>query len=259
MNEKKLRAALQDLPLSEIRYYPSIPSTNDEALAWATEGAADFSLVIADEQTAGRGRAGRKWYTPPGAALAFSLILRPSPAEQAHLSRMVGLAAVSLAFSLERSGLQPRIKWPNDVLLLQRKVAGILVETVWSGTQADCVVIGIGLNVLHTSIPPAEELQFPAISLEEVLGSPPAREILLHDILLQLVEWRPRLGDNELIAAWAERLAYRGETVFIWQGEANPRQGILLGLEPDGSLRLRDEQEIEWIAHFGDVHLRPAS
>ncbi|MGC8855748.1 MAG: biotin--[acetyl-CoA-carboxylase] ligase, partial [Anaerolineae bacterium] len=151
MNEKSLRAALQDLPLGELRYYASIRSTNDEALAWATEGATDLSLVIADEQTAGRGRAGRKWYTPAGAALAFSLILRPSPAEQTHLSRIVGLAAVSLAFSLEQSGLHPRIKWPNDILLQDRKVAGILVETIWTGEQADCVVIGIGVNVLRIS------------------------------------------------------------------------------------------------------------
>lgn len=259
MNEKSLRAALQDLPLGEIRYYPSTHSTNDEALAWATEGAADFSLVIADEQTAGRGRAGRKWYTPPGAALAFSLILHPSPAEQAHLSRMVGLAAVSLAFSLERRGLRPRIKWPNDVLLQGRKVAGILVETVWTGEQADCVIIGMGVNVLRTSLPPAETLQFPAISLEEALPQPIERETLLHDILAHLVEWRPRLVSDDFIAAWEERLAYRGETVQLWQDKESPRQGMLLGLEPDGSLRLRDEQGVEWVAHFGDVHLRPAS
>jgi BirA family biotin operon repressor/biotin-[acetyl-CoA-carboxylase] ligase len=259
MNEKSLRAALQDLPLGAIRYSPSMRSTNDEALAWATEGAADFSLVIADEQTAGRGRAGRKWYTPPGAALAFSLILRPSPVEQTHLSRMVGLAAVSLAFSLEQSGLSPRIKWPNDVLLLGQKVAGILVETVWTGEQADCVVIGMGVNVLRTSLPPAESVQFPAISLEEALTQPLERETLLHDILAHLIEWRPRLNSDDLLTAWEEHLAYRGETVQIWQDEETPRQGILLGLEPDGSLRLRDEQGIEWVAHFGDVHLRPAS
>ena len=77
---KKLQSMLASLPLADLRYFDSIGSTNDEALAWATEGARDFSLVVADEQTTGRGRAGRKWVTPQGTALAFSLILRPAAA-----------------------------------------------------------------------------------------------------------------------------------------------------------------------------------
>lgn len=259
MNEKSLRAALQDLPLGALRYYPSIRSTNDEALAWATEGAADFSLIVADEQTAGRGRAGRRWYTPAGAALAFSLILRPSTDEQAYLSRTVGLAAVSLALALEQRALHPQIKWPNDVLLSGRKVAGILVETVWTGEQADCQVIGMGVNVLRASVPPAELLQFPATSLEEALGQPVERETLLHDILAQLLEWRPRLSSPDLLHAWEERLAFRGEEIQVWTGEDRPLQGQCIGLEPDGSLRLRDEQGVESVVRFGDVQVRPAS
>ena len=130
------------LSLGEVRYFESIGSTNDEALAWAAKGAPDLSLVIADEQTAGRGRLNRTWFTPKGTALAMSLILRP--ASGTPLSRTVGLAALSIADSLLKRGLTPRIKWPNDVLLNGKKIAGILVETVWAGTEVESLVIGIG-------------------------------------------------------------------------------------------------------------------
>src|SRR5512142_3017599 len=100
MNQNELKQAISKLPLGDIHYFDSIGSTNTEALAWATSGAKDLSLVIADEQSAGRGRLDRKWYTPKGAALAFSLILRPTTQENPYLMRMVGLAALAIADAL---------------------------------------------------------------------------------------------------------------------------------------------------------------
>src|SRR5512134_3605246 len=143
MNQNELKKALAKLPLGDVRYFDSIGSTNNEALAWATSGAKDLSLVIADEQTAGRGRLDRKWLTPKGTALAFSLILCPTAGEKLHLTRIVGLAALAVADALRTRGLAAQIKWPNDVLLNDSKVAGILIESVWSGDEPDCVVIGI--------------------------------------------------------------------------------------------------------------------
>ncbi|MEO5887407.1 MAG: biotin--[acetyl-CoA-carboxylase] ligase, partial [Anaerolineales bacterium] len=122
MYQNELEKLLSNLPLGDIKYFDSIGSTNDEALAWAANDAKDLSLVIADEQTAGRGRLDRKWSTPPGTALAFSLILRPTVYEKPHLSRAVGWAALAVADSLWTRQLTPQIKWPNDVLLLGRKV-----------------------------------------------------------------------------------------------------------------------------------------
>src|SRR5512145_784707 len=170
MNQSELKKALSKLPLGEVRYFDSIGSTNNEALAWVTRGAKDLSLVIADEQTAGRGRLDRKWFTPRGTALAFSLILRPTEAEKPHLTRVIGLAALAVTDALRTRGLVAQIKWPNDVLLNGRKVAGILVESVWSGEEVDYVVMGIGVNVLKGAIPSADLLSFPATSLEESLG-----------------------------------------------------------------------------------------
>ncbi|MDO8754770.1 MAG: biotin--[acetyl-CoA-carboxylase] ligase, partial [Anaerolineales bacterium] len=226
--------------------------------------AKDFSIVIADEQTQGRGRLNRRWFTPKGSALAFSLILRPSArfAQHAHLSRIVGLAALSIADSCSRLGLAPHIKWPNDILLNDKKTAGVLVETVWSGAEVDSLVIGVGINIYKTSVPPVEALQFPATSIEDELGRQPppsGREEILFDILSAFISWREQIGTEKLIHAWEEMLAFRGEQVQVQAGGETPVIGELLGLESDGSLRIRNAQDKSVIIRFGDVSLRPAA
>ncbi|MBI5823638.1 MAG: biotin--[acetyl-CoA-carboxylase] ligase [Chloroflexi bacterium] len=258
MNESTLKKSLSKLNLGGLRWFDSIGSTNDEALAWATEGAKDLSIVAADEQTQGRGRLNRRWFTPKGSALAFSLILRPPL--RPHLSRTVGLAALSIAESFAQSGLSPQIKWPNDILLNGKKTAGILVESVWSGEDVDSLVIGMGINIYKSSVPPADILQFPATSLEEILGSkPPKREEILLGILTSFIHWRERLGTDELIHAWEEALAFRGEQVEVKGGGEIPISGKVDGLESDGSLRLKDLHDNSVIVRFGDVSLRPAA
>lgn len=258
MNESSLKKSLSKLNLGGLRYFDSIGSTNDEALAWAAGGANDFSLVVADEQTQGRGRLDRKWFTPAGSALAFSLILRPSAPELPHLSRTVGLAALSAAGSCLKLGLAPRIKWPNDILVNGKKTAGILVETVWAGDEADSLVVGMGMNVYKPSVPPMDSLHFPATSLENELGNePPAREQILREILTAFLSWREKIGAGELVRAWEEMLAFRGEQVQIQSGGGAHVTGRLDGLESDGSLRLRGEHDNSVIIRFGDVKLRP--
>ena len=257
MNQNELKKALSKLPLGDVKYFDSIGSTNNEALAWATLDAKDLSLVIADEQMEGRGRLDRKWFTPKGTALAFSLILRPTVEEKPYLTRMVGLAALAVVDSLQTRGLIAQIKWPNDILLHGRKVAGILVESVWSGEEVDCLVIGIGMNVLKGSVPSTELLHFPATSLEESLGPDIEREIVLHDILAGIIALRPHISSDSFIASWEKALAFRGEQVQVEEGNGNPITGKLLGLESDGSLRLSDEQGNSITVRFGDVRLRP--
>jgi len=258
MNESSLKKSLSKLNLGGLRYFDSIGSTNDEAMVWAASGAKDFSLVVADEQTQGRGRLDRKWLTPKNSALAISLILRPSPAMRPHLSRTVGLAALSLADACLKLGLVPQIKWPNDILLNGKKTAGILIESVWTGADVDSLVIGMGMNVYKASIPPLEKLQFPATCLEDELEvKPPAREDLIHDILSAFLIWRENLGTDRLIKAWEDKLAFRGEQVQV-RGEAMVT-GVLDGLEPDGSLRLRNSEGKSIVVNFGDVSLRPAA
>jgi BirA family biotin operon repressor/biotin-[acetyl-CoA-carboxylase] ligase len=259
MNLNELKKSLSKLPLGDVRYFDTIGSTNDEALAWAANDTPDLSVVIADEQTAGRGRLDRKWFTPKGAALAFSIVLRPTAEERPHLTRLVGLAALAVAESLRKHGMDARIKWPNDILIQNRKVCGILIESVWSGEDVDCVVIGVGINVLEGSVPPEEMLRYPATSLEAELGQAPDRVEILRDILASLIELRPRLGTDEFLKQWEDLLALRGETVQV-ETEKNPRvTGRISGLEPDGSLKIRNEHGEFVTVRFGDVRLRPVA
>lgn len=172
--------------LADVRYFPSIGSTNDEALAWAAAGAPDFSLVLADEQTSGRGRMGRKWHTPPHSALAFSLILRPQKREQDSVGLFSGLGALALVDALHSIEIDARIKWPNDVLIRRKKVAGILVETVWLGSEVESVILGMGVNVSPEALPAGDALNFPAICVDETAARPVSREHLLSLLLTAL-------------------------------------------------------------------------
>ena len=252
-----IEAALREFPLGGLRVFQSLASTNDEALAWASQGAADLSLVIADKQTAGRGRAGRKWFTAPGTALAVSAILRSDSATKDPLGRLAGLGAIALADACEAFGLRPAIKWPNDVLLDGRKVAGVLVESQWSGNNPQGAVVGLGLNVLSGSVPPAGTVRFPATSMERALGHAISRVDMLRAVVSALVSWRPRMNTPEFLMAWESRLAFRGQKVLLMRDGQPPLTGDLLGLEGDGSLRLMGlEGQLQ--VQMGEVQLQPA-
>lgn len=259
MNTSRVAEQLAGLPVPQVRYFDTIGSTNDEALGWITAGAEDGSLVVADQQTRGRGRLGRRWVTRPGAALAFSLVLRPRPGELGHLGLYSPLGALAICQALEESlGLTPQVKWPNDVLLQRRKVAGILVEAAWTGAALDGLVIGIGVNVTPAAVPPPGELLFPAVSIEEASGHPVDRLDLLRSILRSLFDWRARLGSQGFRQAWEERLAFRGEWVKISAAGNNaPLTGQVIGLTDDGGLRLRGVSGDEMTVAVGDVHLHP--
>jgi BirA family transcriptional regulator, biotin operon repressor / biotin---[acetyl-CoA-carboxylase] ligase len=256
MNESELKQELATLPLGGLKYYDSIGSTNEAALAWCGHNAQDLSLIIAEEQTAGRGRSGRTWFTPPNSALAFSLILRPSESELTQPAHFTGLGALALVDSLRKLGLESQIKWPNDVLVEGRKVAGILVESAWTGSKLDSFVLGMGVNVLVGSEPSPEQASFPATSIETELGQALNRTLLLKYILAALVEWRPRVGSDEFIKAWEKSLAFSGQVVQITDENEHRVSGELLGLEADGGLRLLSENRTVTV-HFGDIHLRP--
>jgi BirA family biotin operon repressor/biotin-[acetyl-CoA-carboxylase] ligase len=258
MDEKSLRKTLSALPLKGIRFYGQIGSTNDLALAWASDGAPDLSLICADEQTTGRGRLGRTWFTPPGAALAFSLILRPSETERRRVGWFSGLGALALVEALKKRGIAAQIKWPNDVLINGRKVAGILIESVWTGAEVDSIVLGMGINVNPGAIPPDAELTFPATSIESELRDAPVDRLdLLRDVLAELITWRPKMSVDEFLAAWEDVLAFRGRTVRVQLRHAEEIVGQVAGLENDGSLRLKLEGGETRAVRFGDVHLRP--
>jgi BirA family transcriptional regulator, biotin operon repressor / biotin---[acetyl-CoA-carboxylase] ligase len=256
MDQQELVQRLSNLPLGDVRYFSSIGSTNDEAIKWAAQGVPDLSIIVADEQTAGRGRLDRPWFTPPATALAFSLILRPRVEEMPHLSRIVGLAALALIDAIGKLRLVPEIKWPNDILLNGRKVAGILIELTWAGEEVDYIVIGVGVNVAKGASPSTDVLRFPAISLEHMLGDVPDRTSLLHDILASFIALRPHIHSDSFMSAWEKSLAYSGKEVRVEMGGDQVVTGQISGLETDGSLKIRDEHDEIVTVRFGDVRLR---
>jgi BirA family biotin operon repressor/biotin-[acetyl-CoA-carboxylase] ligase len=257
VNEHDIRKAIFNLPLGGLRLFEKTGSTNDVALVWAAEGAPDLALVCAEEQTSGRGRGDRRWFTLPGTALAFSLVLRPLEGEEQSVPLFSGLGAIAVCEALERWGLQPEIKWPNDVLVNRRKVCGVLAEAVWMGDKVDSIVLGIGVNVKSGSVPPSGQLIFPATSIEAEMEKSVDRLGLLRDILKSLLNWRSLLTKDVFLMVWEKHLAFRAEQVEIRAEGVPVRTGKVEGLERDGSLRLRSQDGQVFTVQFGEVHLRP--
>jgi BirA family biotin operon repressor/biotin-[acetyl-CoA-carboxylase] ligase len=257
MDESTLRITLSNIPLGGLRTFEQVGSTNDAALAWAADGAPDLAMVYAEEQTTGRGRGHRRWFTAPGTALAFSLVNRPSTSEEQSISLFSGLGAIAVCEALGLRGLHPEIKWPNDVLLNRRKVCGILAEAVWLGEKVDSIILGIGVNVTPEAVPPADQLNFPAISVEGAMGKSVDRSILLKDILQALLYWRGLLSKDVFRTAWENYLAFRGERVEIRAEGVPARIGHVEGLDQDGSLRLKSQDGQVLTVQFGEVHLHP--
>jgi BirA family biotin operon repressor/biotin-[acetyl-CoA-carboxylase] ligase len=269
MDLEGIQQALSHLLLGPVQFYQQTGSTNEDANRWAQAGAPDLSLVIAEEQSQGRGRLERRWFTPPGAALALSLVLRPDktpiaarpPQALARLTALGALAVCSALKDISQGDLQPEIKWPNDVLLRRRKTAGILVETAWGGERFTAAVLGIGINVSSQSVPPADKLMFPATCVETALGRSVDRLDLLGAVLERVLFWRARFNSSEFFQAWQEQLAFKGEWVQISSYDlsgTSMRDARLLGLRANGELELVDRDGKVFVLQTGEVTLRPA-
>lgn len=231
-----------------------------------------MALVIADEQFMGKGRHGRKWNSVPGASLTFSLVLRkiedifcntPDGIDrQGMITRMTALGALAVSQGLlEKLNITSEIKWPNDVLLNRRKVAGILAEIHWQSSIPLAGILGIGINVKRDSAPANDELIWPATSVEEIHDYPINRLELLRAIIEQVLEWRKHLAQPGFINAWEERLAFKGEWVnIIIESDTqnqDARTGLVLGLDEVGGLRLLDRVGQEFTLQMGEIRLLP--
>lgn len=213
-------------------------STNDEAAAWAREGAPSGSIVVAEEQTGGRGRLGRTWHSPPGENLYFSAVLRPPLPP--HRAPPITLAvAVAVAEAVESLGIEPELKWPNDLLVDGRKLCGILTEMTLAGGRIDFVIVGIGVNLHALAFPP--ELRERATSLRLLLGHDPDGERFVAELCLRLERWCERYvaeGAAPVVAAWKQRARLFGREVTV-SGGREPVRGVAEDLDEDGALILR--------------------
>ncbi len=235
-----------------LHHYATIGSTNDEAKALARGGAADGTLVWADEQTAGRGRRGRIWRSPPG-NLYLSLVLRPDAAPS-RAAQLGFVAALGLGDALA-SALRLRYKWPNDLLADGKKLAGILLESETSASdRVDFVVVGIGVNIVSAP----EDVEYPATSLmaNGVAGVTPP--VLLEAFARHFAGWAQRWreeGFAPVRAAWLAAASGLGENVSV-RLERSTLFGRFHDLDDDGALVLDAAEGRRRIA-AGDVFPAP--
>jgi BirA family biotin operon repressor/biotin-[acetyl-CoA-carboxylase] ligase len=259
------RRATQRLALtrfSDVRWLADVDSTNAMLLQEARSGAPEGVVVVADHQTAGRGRLGRRWEAPAGASLLVSVLLRPAglpdplPVEQAHLvTAAAGLAAVAACVTV--AGLRPELKWPNDLMSGGRKLAGILAEAeLGSGPRPElaAVVVGMGLNVTWHETVPAELTEL-AVALNHLTGQTVDRADLL---VAWLVEFEARYGDLAAVADEYRRVcATVGRNVRVALRDES-FDGVAVGITAEGHLLVDSAGTTREVAAGDVVHLRPA-
>jgi BirA family biotin operon repressor/biotin-[acetyl-CoA-carboxylase] ligase len=259
MDQKSLEHSLAGLNIEKIAYFDQVGSSNDVVAEWARGGFEGLGIAVANEQTKGRGRSGRKWFTPAGTAIAFSLLIPQHKLADLGVSgRSAGLPALAVCQALEELySLTPQIKWPNDVLLAGKKLCGVLAEAHWSGEKLQALIFGIGINIAPSSIPPAADLNFPATCLQDAFGHPVTRAEVLRVVVKKLVALIDSFDASELIQGWESRLAFIEQDVRLKDGSGKIIDGRLLGLEEDGSLKLALSSGEVAVFQAGEVHLRP--
>lgn len=216
-------------------YYPSVTSTNEAAKRKARQGAEEGTVIIADEQTAGKGRKKRVWLSP-GGNIALSVILRP---DIAHLPSLIMLASLAVARGIESTtGLKPQVKWPNDVLINGKKVCGILIENEVCRNTVNYAVIGIGINV---SLRRADfpEIELTATSLSDETERGVSRLSVVRNLLVEMERLYLALrAGGSIYEEWRDSLVTLGKKISVTSGTTR-YEGIAESVAENGSLRLR--------------------
>ncbi len=233
------------LPDFTVEILPEVDSTNSELMRRARSGQTEPTLLVAEHQSAGRGRQGRQWSSCTGDALTFSIGMPYAPQDWSGLSLMVGLVAAQQ--------LHPdiRLKWPNDLWWQDRKLGGILVEAASTGGQSH-VVVGMGINIRPVSTP--ETLRQPPAAMQELvpeLTAPLALGHLAAPLIQALLAFESR-GFASWQPAFEAQDALRGRKVWTSDG----KEGLSCGVDPQGALRLQTERGLELI-NSAEVSVRP--
>jgi BirA family biotin operon repressor/biotin-[acetyl-CoA-carboxylase] ligase len=246
----------------KIYYQPEVDSTNQWARSMASQGEEEGAVFIAETQTHGKGRLGRSWVSAPGMGLWVSLILRPriSPAELAVITVITAVAAAQAIKTI--SGIQVQIKWPNDLVYQDRKLGGILAELNGEMDRVHYLIVGIGMNVNHETADFPSELAEKATSLRIIRGGGeiPRKELLGEFLRMFEGSYFSLVKDDvspdrvyRFIEYATGHSATLGKKVTISQGSGRVYQGEALGLEPDGSLKVKDEAGNILVIHSGEI------
>jgi BirA family biotin operon repressor/biotin-[acetyl-CoA-carboxylase] ligase len=233
---------------ARLRHLTETSSTNDVALKLALAGEPHGTSVIADLQHLGRGRRGRVWFSPPGAGVYVSVVLRPRlPAGALPILTLA--AGVAAATAVRRmSALPLNLKWPNDLVIGQpwRKLGGVLCETAGAGTRVDAVIVGIGINLLQASYPP--DLGDRATSIETEIGRPLERAPLVVETLVELRRVVRDLDEGRRGAIADEWRQLAGPALqrarVRWQDQGIERAGRSRGIDGDGALLVESDGRV---------------
>jgi len=231
-------------------------STNDVVSEMAHQGAPEGTVILAETQTKGRGRQGRRWTTLEGKSLAFSILLKPRlPMDE--LPEITLAAAVAVAKVLEDFHLKPRIKWPNDLLLDGRKVCGILTETAHKREKPSMVVLGIGINLNQTPKDFPKELRETATSCFISAGRKIDRVRFFQKMMFRMEEayhWVVERRFSKVLQEWRKRNAIQGRQVKVQQGH-HSFYGQVLDADEKGALLVRNDVGMVERITSGDVHI----
>jgi len=238
----------------EIVFFPETDSTNTRAKELAASGAPEGTLVIAERQTAGRGRKGRAWFSPSGQGIYLSVILRPriSPVQAPGITLVAGVAAAEML--MERfPGLDVHIKWPNDILIGRKKVAGILTEIAGDMDEVGFVVSGMGLNVNARDFP--EDISAVATSIALETARSAERAPLVRGFLEAFEHWYNAFlthGASPVLKRWKSLSRTLGSRVRV-DGPGGRITGVAKDMDQNGGLLVEDDQGILHQVFSGDV------
>ncbi len=217
--------------------YEQVGSSNDVAMEAARSGAEDGLVVWAAHQTQGRGQKNRTWESQPQSSLTFSVLFRPTEEELAVLGRFTALGALAVAKAIKaNTGFEAKVKWPNDVLLNDKKICGVLAETDLQTGTASAVVVGVGVNLLPGAFEATQTMNYPASDIFSETNCSLDSQTMLEMVLEAIQALRQLLPGDAFVQEWNERLAFKGEFRCLRNHKGETGMFRLLGIQSDGSL-----------------------
>ena len=236
-------------------YYDATGSTNNEAKTHALNGDPEGTLIVANEQTAGRGRFNRRWFTPKGSGLAVSFILR-SKLSNHQISQIPMLGGLATAYAIEQiCNISPKLKWPNDIWIEQKKIAGILVETSYTENLPEWQILGVGINVNSRPLKVTNP-SYDVPCLAAIIGHKVDRVNLLQQLVHNVGLLYSQLDQNSIREEWQNRMLWKNQYIEVIDSGHNPIEGIALGIESNGALIIQLSNGDQLKIYSGEIRLK---